>query len=99
MAEAQSWSPGEMPCTPHQPAFAVQQGWSKSGDHDHIQARASDCQASPGRWGRLGEARAVRLSLWVSLAQRGAGPGDCLHLRGEVNTSSNPLQGCASTGR
>lgn len=82
MAEAQRWSSGEMPCTPHQPAFAVQQGWSKSRDNDQIQAGASDCQASPGHWGRLSAARGESDSCSGSLDQWGAGPEDCLQLRG-----------------
>lgn len=72
-AEAQSWSSGEMPCTSHQPAFAVQQGWSKSREKNQIQAGASDCQASPEHWGRLGEARGESAchsgSLWISGVQ------------------------------
>lgn len=73
MAEAQSWSSGEMPCTPHQHAFAVQQDWSKSRDNDQIRAGASDCQAGPACWGRLGEARGESAScsgsLWISGVQ------------------------------
>lgn len=81
-AEAQSRSSGDMPCTPNQPAFAVQQGWSKSRDNGQIQAGASGCQASPGCWDRLGEARGEPVchsgSLWINGVQ------GCPHLRGKV---------------
>lgn len=43
---------------PSPTCFCCSARLDRYGDHDHIQARASDCQASPGRWGRLGEARA-----------------------------------------